>query len=59
MKCHRVVRERWETGIDHIGMLLFPVAEPGWKRSAEMLVNSVLKEFWEEDRLFNIKRRRR
>ncbi len=45
--CRKKIREMEEAGIDHIGMVLFPVAELGLKRSAEMLVNSVLKEFME------------
>ena len=43
--CRKRIREMAEAGTDHIGLLLVPVTELGLKRTAEMLVNSVLKEF--------------
>jgi len=39
------IREIQEAGIDHIGLLLIPVTEIGLKRSAEIMVNLILKEF--------------
>lgn len=43
--CRRRIKEMEEAGIDHIGLLIFPVPELGLKGTTELLVNSVLKGF--------------
>ena len=39
------IQEMREAGIDHVGLLCIPVPEMGLKGTADMLVNSVLREF--------------
>jgi len=43
--CCRRIEEMQEAGINHLGLLIFPVPDLGLKGTAELLVKSVLSEF--------------
>lgn len=45
--CCRRIEEMEEAGINHLGLLIFPVPDLGLKGTAELLVNSVLSKFIE------------
>ena len=43
--CRKRLREMAEAGIEHVGLLVFPVPELGLKGTVELVLSSVIKEF--------------
>jgi len=45
LECKKQIEEMIEAGVSHLGLLVFPVKGLGLKKTAKLLVNSVLKNF--------------